>query len=64
MRRAGYGAFNSPVTESSGPPRNRDEALRVLRTAVDSGVNHLDTAQYYGPGVAQLAALITARNEG
>jgi len=64
VRRAGYGAMHSPVTESSGPPRDRDEALRVLRTAVDSGVNHLDTAQYYGPGVAQLAALITARNEG
>jgi pyridoxine 4-dehydrogenase len=34
-----------------GPPRDRDEALRVLRAAVDSGINHLDTAQYYGPGV-------------
>ncbi len=34
-----------------GPPRDRDEALRVLRAAVDSGINHIDTAQYYGPGV-------------
>jgi aryl-alcohol dehydrogenase-like predicted oxidoreductase len=34
-----------------GPPRDRDEALQVLRTAVDRGVNHIDTAQYYGPGV-------------
>lgn len=34
-----------------GPPRDRDEALRVLRAAIDSGINHLDTAQYYGPGV-------------
>jgi aryl-alcohol dehydrogenase-like predicted oxidoreductase len=34
-----------------GPTRDRDEALRVLRAAVDSGINHIDTAQYYGPGV-------------
>jgi len=34
-----------------GPPRDRDEALRVLQAAVDSGINHIDTAQYYGPGV-------------
>jgi pyridoxine 4-dehydrogenase len=34
-----------------GPPGDRDEALRVLRAAVDSGINHIDTAQYYGPGV-------------
>jgi aryl-alcohol dehydrogenase-like predicted oxidoreductase len=34
-----------------GPPRDRAEALRVLRAAVDSGINHIDTAQYYGPGV-------------
>jgi aryl-alcohol dehydrogenase-like predicted oxidoreductase len=34
-----------------GPPRDRDEALRVLRAAIDGGINHLDTAQYYGPGV-------------
>ena len=34
-----------------GPPRDRDEALRVLRAAIDAGINHIDTAQYYGPGV-------------
>src|SRR5204862_3006417 len=34
-----------------GPQRDRDEALRVLREAVDRGVNHIDTAQFYGPGV-------------
>jgi aryl-alcohol dehydrogenase-like predicted oxidoreductase len=43
MQLAGDGVF--------GPPRDRDEALRVLRAAVDGGVNHIDTAQYYGPGV-------------
>jgi aryl-alcohol dehydrogenase-like predicted oxidoreductase len=35
-----------------GPPQNRDEAVAVLRRAVDLGVDHIDTAQYYGPGVA------------
>jgi aryl-alcohol dehydrogenase-like predicted oxidoreductase len=35
-----------------GPPRDRDEALAVLRRAVDLGVNHIDTAQFYGPDVA------------
>jgi pyridoxine 4-dehydrogenase len=35
-----------------GPPRERSQALAVLRRAVDSGVNHLDTAQFYGPDVA------------
>jgi pyridoxine 4-dehydrogenase len=35
-----------------GPPRDRSEALRVLRRAVELGVNHIDTAQYYGPDVA------------
>jgi aryl-alcohol dehydrogenase-like predicted oxidoreductase len=34
-----------------GPPRDRDEALRVLSTAIERGINHIDTAQYYGPGV-------------
>ena len=34
-----------------GPPRDRDEAVAVLRAAVAAGVNHIDTAQYYGPGV-------------
>jgi len=32
-----------------GPPRDRDEALAVLRAALDAGVDHIDTAQYYGP---------------
>jgi aryl-alcohol dehydrogenase-like predicted oxidoreductase len=43
MQLAGDGVF--------GPPRDRDEALRVLRAAIDGGVDHIDTAQYYGPGV-------------
>jgi len=35
-----------------GPPRNHDEAIAVLRRAVELGVNHIDTAQFYGPDVA------------
>ncbi len=35
-----------------GPPADRDQALAVLRRAVDAGVNHIDTAQFYGPDVA------------
>jgi aryl-alcohol dehydrogenase-like predicted oxidoreductase len=35
-----------------GPPRDRTQALAVLRRAVSAGVNHIDTAQYYGPDVA------------
>src|ERR1022692_3926772 len=35
-----------------GPPRDRNEAIAVLRRAVELGVDHIDTAQYYGPDVA------------
>jgi pyridoxine 4-dehydrogenase len=51
VRRVGYGAMQLAGDGVYGPPRDRDEALRVLRAAIDSGVNHIDTAQYYGPGV-------------
>lgn len=34
-----------------GPPRDHRTAVAVLRAAIDGGVNHIDTAQYYGPGV-------------
>jgi pyridoxine 4-dehydrogenase len=50
VRRAGYGAMQLAGDGVFGPPRDRGEALRVLRTAVDAGVDHIDTAQYYGPG--------------
>src|SRR5580704_9165494 len=51
VNRVGYGAMQLAGDGVFGPPRDRDEALRVLRAAVDGGVNHIDTAQYYGPGV-------------
>src|ERR1700760_2989039 len=51
VHRLGYGAMQLAGDNVFGPPRDRDEAIRVLRAAVDSGINHIDTAQYYGPGV-------------
>jgi aryl-alcohol dehydrogenase-like predicted oxidoreductase len=47
----GYGAMQLAGDNVFGPPRDREEALLVLRTAIDGGINHIDTAQYYGPGV-------------
>jgi pyridoxine 4-dehydrogenase len=49
--RVGYGAMRLAGDGVFGPPRDRDEAIAVLRAAVDAGVDHIDTAQYYGPAV-------------
>jgi pyridoxine 4-dehydrogenase len=49
--RVGYGAMQLAGDGVFGPPRDRDEAIAVLRAVVDAGVDHIDTAQYYGPGV-------------
>jgi pyridoxine 4-dehydrogenase len=51
VRRMGYGGMQLCGPGVFGPPRDRDEAIRVLRRAVELGVNHIDTAQYYGPNV-------------
>jgi len=51
VHRVGYGAMQLAGDGVFGPPRDRDEAIAVLRAAVDAGVDHIDTAQYYGPGV-------------
>ena len=48
----GYGAMQLPGPGVFGPPRDRAEALQVLRRAVELGVNHIDTAQFYGPRVS------------
>ena len=50
VHRIGYGAMQLAGDGVFGPPRDRDEALRVLRAAVDAGVDHIDTAQFYGAG--------------
>ena len=52
VARIGYGAMQLPGPGVLGPPRDRAAALAVLRRAVELGVNHIDTAQYYGPDVA------------
>jgi pyridoxine 4-dehydrogenase len=52
VARIGFGAIQLPGRGAFGPPRDRDEALAVLRRAVELGVNHIDTAQFYGPDVS------------
>jgi aryl-alcohol dehydrogenase-like predicted oxidoreductase len=51
VRRMGYGAMQLAGRGVFGPPKDRGEALRVLRRAVEAGVDHIDTSQYYGPDV-------------
>ncbi len=52
VHRVGFGAMQLPGPGVSGPPRDHDQALAVLRRAVERGVNHIDTAQFYGPDVS------------
>ena len=52
VHRIGFGAMRLPGPGVWGPPADRDGALAVLRRAVELGVDHIDTAQYYGPDVA------------
>jgi len=52
VHRVGFGAMQPPGPGVFGPPRDHDEAVRVLCRAVELGVDHIDTAQYYGPRVA------------
>ena len=49
LNRMGYGAMQLAGPGVYGPPRDVDTAIAVLREAVDSGVNHIDTSDYYGP---------------
>jgi pyridoxine 4-dehydrogenase len=51
VRRLGYGAMHLSGAGIFGPPQDRDAALAVLREAVASGVNHIDTSDYYGPHI-------------
>ena len=51
VRRLGYGAMQLAGKGVFGPPRDRAEAIAVLREAVESGVNHIDTSDFYGPHV-------------
>jgi aryl-alcohol dehydrogenase-like predicted oxidoreductase len=51
VNRMGYGAMQLAGPQVWGPPRDPGEAVRVLREAIDAGVNHIDTSDYYGPHV-------------
>src|SRR5271154_4375481 len=51
VQRMGYGAMQLAGPGVSGPPKDPDGAVALLREAVAAGVNHIDTADYYGPHV-------------
>ncbi len=51
LNRMGYGAMQLAGPQVFGPPRDIDAALAVLREAIESGVNHIDTSDFYGPHV-------------
>lgn len=53
VNRMGFGAMRLTGPGIIGPPADRDEAIRVLRRAVDLGVNFIDTAAAYGPHVSE-----------
>ena len=53
VHRLGFGAMRITGDGVWGPPHDRDEALRVLRRAVELGVNLIDTAESYGPQVSE-----------
>jgi pyridoxine 4-dehydrogenase len=51
VKRLGYGAMQLAGPGVFGPPRDHDAALAVLREAIDAGVDHIDTSDFYGPHV-------------
>ena len=51
VTRMGYGAMQLAGPYVFGPPADRDGAVAVLRTAVELGITHIDTSDYYGPHV-------------
>jgi pyridoxine 4-dehydrogenase len=51
LHRMGYGAMQLAGPHVFGPPRDRDACVAVLRAAIEAGVDHIDTAEFYGPHV-------------
>jgi aryl-alcohol dehydrogenase-like predicted oxidoreductase len=51
ISRMGYGAMQLAGPGVFGPPKDHDEAIAVLRTAVELGITHIDTSDFYGPAV-------------
>jgi pyridoxine 4-dehydrogenase len=52
LKRVGYGAIHLAGPIAWGPPRDRAAAVAVVREAIRTGVNHIDTSDYYGPHIA------------
>src|SRR5262245_43799629 len=51
VQRMGYGAMQLAGPGVYGPPKDPESALALLREAVATGVNHIDTADFYGPHI-------------
>ncbi len=51
VKRIGYGAMQLACPGVFGAPKDRDAAIAVLREAIEAGVNHIDTSDFYGPHV-------------
>lgn len=66
MAGIGFGAMQLAGPHVFGPPRDRDAALAVLRRAVELGVDHVDTSQFYGPDVVNqlIAEALSPYREG
>jgi pyridoxine 4-dehydrogenase len=54
VTRVGYGAMQLAGPGVFGPPKDHDEAVRVLREVIELGINHIDTSDFYGPHVTNL----------
>ncbi|MFW5410416.1 aldo/keto reductase family oxidoreductase [Pectobacterium brasiliense] len=52
LKRMGYGTMQLPGTHVWGPPHDKSAALAVLREVIALGANHIDTAEFYGPGIS------------
>jgi aryl-alcohol dehydrogenase-like predicted oxidoreductase len=66
VRRMGFGAMRITGKGVWGPPEDHDEAIRVLKRAVELGVNLIDTADSYGPEVSEklIAEALAADRSG
>src|SRR6187549_4285737 len=51
LTRMGYGAMQLAGPGVWGPPRDHDAAIAVLRAAIDAGIDHIDTSDFYGPHI-------------
>jgi pyridoxine 4-dehydrogenase len=51
LNRSGYGAMQLAGPHVFGPPKDRAAAIAVLRTAIELGINHIDTSDFYGPHI-------------